>query len=447
MQRVKRSTAVAILPASPSGGTPGYFARPDPQGGVPATIPGYEFFNNIQEELMAVIEGQGLVASDTDRTQLRQAIAKMIQAGQRSVIIGGATFAPAVTGTGKAVYWDSVNSRFDLALADGSTKQNCVGFADVANGNVYAFGDAVLFAGLTPGARYYLDGSTAGAITTSAPASNSVFVGIARNATEIFVDIDAQPAAAGKQIQSISASVAGNALTLGLNPTSLDFRANTLTSGSINTRVIAAALSLVVPSGATLGAVSGQSARLALIAIDNAGTVELAVTNLAGGVNLDETTLIYTTAISAAASSAGVVYSTTARTNVPFRIVGFFDISETTAGTWSAAPTLIQGQGGQAFSALQSLGFGQTSQSVTRNSGTNYYNTTGKPITLNSLVTSGAGAGGSLSISIAGAAAFVYAYAQAGTYTGTGCVVIPAGCSYVITEVGTVTARAHTELR
>lgn len=192
MQRVKRSTAVAVLPSPPAGGTPGYFAQPNPQGGVPATIPGYEWYNNVQEELLAVIEAQGLTASDTDRTQLRQAIGKMIQAGQRSVIISSATFAPAVTGTGKAVYWDSANSRFDLALADGSAKQNCVGFADVPNGNVYAFGDAVLFTGLTPGSRYYLDSTTAGNITATAPA-NAVYIGVAKAANEVFIDIDAIP--------------------------------------------------------------------------------------------------------------------------------------------------------------------------------------------------------------------------------------------------------------
>jgi hypothetical protein len=148
-----------------------------------------EWFNAVQEEVAGVVEAAGIALVKGDNTQLQKAIAKMIQAGQRSVIINNAVFAGAVTGTGKAVYWDSANSRFDLALADGSAKQNCVGFADVANANVYAFGDAVLFAGLTPGARYYLDGTTAGSITVTAPA-NVVFLGIARTATEMFVDVD-----------------------------------------------------------------------------------------------------------------------------------------------------------------------------------------------------------------------------------------------------------------
>ena len=163
----------------------------DKAGGIPATDLDAAIFNALQEEIVGVIEGQGIALVKGNHTQLRQAITQMIQSGQRAVIINNATFAPAVTGTGKAVYWDSANNRFDLALADGSAKQNMVGFADVANGNVYAFGDAVLFAGLTPGGRYYLDSTTAGAITDTAPPSGVVFVGIARGATEIFVDVDA----------------------------------------------------------------------------------------------------------------------------------------------------------------------------------------------------------------------------------------------------------------
>ncbi|EEG10312.1 hypothetical protein [Pseudogulbenkiania ferrooxidans] len=187
-----------------------------------------------------------------------------------------------------------------------------------------------------------------------------------------------------KQIQSITASVAANALTLTLNPTTLDFRGVPLNSGTVNNRSVPAAISLVVPAGATLGTVNGQSARLALLAIDNAGAVELAVANLAGGVNLDETTLISTTAISAAAASASTIYSATARASVPFRVVGFIDITEAAAGTWATAPSTIQGQGGMSLASLSSLGYGQSWQNMTasRAVGTTYYNTTGRPIAL-----------------------------------------------------------------
>lgn len=186
----------------------------------------------------------------------------------------------------------------------------------------------------------------------------------------------------GSKIQPIGATVASNALTLTLNATSLDFRASSLSSGVVNSRTVGSAISVVVPSGATLGTVSGQQARLAVLAIDNAGTIELAVANLAGGLNLDETTLISTTAISGTANSAGTIYSTMARSNVPFRVVGFVDITEASAGTWATAPTVVQGQGGQALAAMQSVGYGQTWQSVvgSRAMSTTYYNTTGRPI-------------------------------------------------------------------
>lgn len=185
------------------------------------------------------------------------------------------------------------------------------------------------------------------------------------------------------QIQTVSATVASNALTVTLNPTSLDFRSATLTSGTVNTRTVGSAISVVVPSGATLGTANGKSARLVLLAIDNAGTVELAITNLNGTINLDETTLISTAAISTAADIAGWVYSTTARTSVPYRVVGFVDITEATAGTWATAPTLVQGAGGQTAVATSGFGVGQTIvnySSSGRAINTTYYNLTGRPI-------------------------------------------------------------------
>ena len=242
-------------------------------------------------------------------------------------------------------------------------------------------------------------------------------------------------------IQPISASVAANALTLTLNPTTLDFRSDTLGNGTVNTRTVAAALNLTVPSGATLGTINAVASRIALLAIDNAGTVELAAVNMVGGVNLDETRLISTTAISGTSNSATVVYSQTARTNAPFRVVGYVESTQTTAGTWATAPSLVQGQGGQAMAAMQSLGFGQTWQNVTgsRVAGTTYYNTTGKPI--NIAVALAGGGGVSASIAVAGV--------QTGNSSGspgTLYATVPPGGSYVLTNSGT-TITAWSELR
>jgi hypothetical protein len=126
------------------------------------------------------------------------------------------------------------------------------------------------------------------------------------------------------------------------------------------------------------------------LALDNAGTVELAVVNIAGGNNLTETGVITTTAEggAGAADSASTIYSTTARTGVAYRVVGYIESTQATAGTWATAPSTIQGCGGQALTAMSSLGYGQTWQDVTvsRALATTYYNTTGKPISVSSWV-------------------------------------------------------------
>ena len=184
------------------------------------------------------------------------------------------------------------------------------------------------------------------------------------------------------KIQPITASVAASALTVTLNPTILDFRSSTLTSGTVTTIAVPAAISVTIPSTSTMGTVSAVQSRIVVIAINNAGTVELAAVNISGGSLLDETTLITTTATVAAGNSATAYYSTTARTSVAYRVVGYVESTQATAGTWATAPSTLQGYGGQALAAMSSIGYGQTWQSVTRTGGTTYYNTTGKPIAI-----------------------------------------------------------------
>jgi hypothetical protein len=181
-----------------------------------------------------------------------------------------------------------------------------------------------------------------------------------------------------------------------------------------------------------LGTIAATSARLAFLAIDNAGTVELAIVNLAGGNNLDETTLISTTAISAAATAANVIYSVSARANVPFRVVGFLDIIEATAGTWASAPTLVQGVGGTALAALSSLGYGQTYQNVTasRSAGTTYYNTTGRAIFVS--VINGGGDSGVQILVNGSQIAFTGQSGGAGNDVNSVCAIVPPGANYLI---------------
>jgi len=199
-----------------------------------------------------------------------------------------------------------------------------------------------------------------------------------------FNDSSTLPSATFSPVYPITASIASNALTVTLNPCSLVFRSSTLTSGTTVTRTVSAAISVTVSSGSTLGTVSAKQSRIVVLAIDNAGTVELAVVNISGGIQLDETNLVSTTAEggAGAADSASIVYSTTARTSLAYRVVGYVESTQATAGTWATAPSTIQGYGGQALNSMSSIGYSQTWQVVTgsRALSTVYYNTTGRPI-------------------------------------------------------------------
>jgi len=74
-------------------------------------------------------------------------------------------------------------------------------------------------------------------------------------------------------IQPITATVAANALTVTLNPTTLDFRSATLGSGTVSSINLASAASVIVPATATLGTVSAVQGTIVVVAINNAGTI------------------------------------------------------------------------------------------------------------------------------------------------------------------------------
>jgi hypothetical protein len=143
----------------------------------------------------------------------------------------------------------------------------------------------------------------------------------------------------------------GNAMTITLKKTTLYFRGTTLSSGTPTKITMSADATLVVSSGSTLGTTNAVSSDLEVRAINNAGTVELAVVNVLGGLQNDETNLVTTTAEggAGAADSLSVLYSTTARTGVTYRVVGLIRSTQATAGNWTTTPTLVQGIGGRAI--------------------------------------------------------------------------------------------------
>lgn len=158
-------------------------------------------------------------------------------------------------------------------------------------------------------------------------------------------------------------SVNANALTVALktaagadpsaaDPVKIRFRHATGTDGSIVERSVTSALSVVVSSGSTLGTVSQLAFKVWCIPLDNAGAVELGVAqslNAGLGIQFDVDLgkIGGSTAEGGAggADSAGVLYSTTARSNVAIGApLGYAEwISGlTTAGTWSTNPTTEQ---------------------------------------------------------------------------------------------------------
>ena len=303
---------------------------------------------------------------------------------------------------------------------------------------------SVIAAGTTAGTALAMAGDTSGSLQLQ---TNGTTTAVTISTAQVVTLAQPLPVASGgtgsilggtDKIQPITASVASSALTITLSPTVLDFRSATIGSGTVTTVSNSTSISVVVPSTATLGTVSAVQSRLVVLAINNAGTMELAVTNISGGSNLSETGVISTTLIAAASNSATLYYSTTARTSVAYRVVGYVESTQATAGTWATAPSTIQGYGGCALDAMSSLGYGQTWQSVTRNAGTTYYNTTGRPI-LWTLIANTTAGGSSQTVN--GVVTSI-AYYVSGVSNSSGTQVIPPNASY-----STSLAQTSIELR
>lgn len=268
-----------------------------------------------------------------------------------------------------------------------------------------------------------------------------------------FGDSSTLPSATFSPIYPVSASVNASAMTVTLNPCSLAFRSTTLGSGTTSTATVTSPITMTVSSGSTLGTVNNTQSQIVVLAINNAGTIELAVVNIAGGNNLDETTLITTTAEggAGAADSASTIYSTTARSSVAFRVVGVIISTQATAGTWNTAPSTIQGTGGQALTSMQSLGFGQTwlsnltTPSITRAFGTTYYNTTGKPITVSGY---GTNLGAAIIAPVVNGVSLSNFQAASGAPAMPFFFIVPMGGSYsVVVTTGSASVAVWAELR
>lgn len=108
-------------------------------------------------------------------------------------------------------------------------------------------------------------------------------------------------------------------------------------SGSSSVVKAVSSLTISIPSATTIGTISALQSPIFVYAINNAGTVELAVSLKYFGPFGNKTTV----AVSGGATST-VMYSTTARTSVDYICIGVLYSTQTTAGTWVTSPSSIE---------------------------------------------------------------------------------------------------------
>ncbi len=207
------------------------------------------------------------------------------------------------------------------------------------------------FGNLSVGTSLVIQPGTFARVTTDGAATGTWYIdahliGNAMSAGAVMLN--------GVLVESHAANAATYAIkTLGgLDPSTMDpvyflFRHTTVGTGAFVVRVVTGALSVTVVSGATMGFAASTAAKIWLTAIDNAGTVELAVVNCLNGTSIYPLSgfgIVSTTVMNTSSDNAAVMYSASARTTVPYLVLGYFDYESGigTPGVWAASPTRIQ---------------------------------------------------------------------------------------------------------
>ncbi len=284
-----------------------------------------------------------------DATQVNQCFQDLINGmtdGTRDFSIGTITVAGAVTLNGAVTLG---NGTIDDVTITGSLASSI----NIKTNNAFDIGSSTLgLAGIYFGAAgsfttRLITGATASYTLTLPPTSGSVGNILQNNGSA--VTTWAPPPVLSANNYSFTTSVGTNAMTVALkdnagndasaaSPVSIMFRSATATSGTNSVLQVTAALSIVISSGATLGLVSATDQFIHVYALNNAGTVELAV---AGARVFDEGSVQSTTAMSGTSTLSNVLYSTTSRSNVAIRYLGRLKSNQTTSGTYTATATEV----------------------------------------------------------------------------------------------------------
>jgi len=192
----------------------------------------------------------------------------------------------------------------------------------------------------TEGMVYYDDGSNA---------TEGLYVYI-NGAWEAVGSASLRTSPATAYNYSLTASVAANALTITLkgddgnalsasNAAYINFRNSTLSTGTPSSVSVTSDISITISSGSTLGHKNNTEGYIWVYALNNSGTVELAVSS-----NFFHEASVWTTTAeggAGASDSSTTLYSTTSRSNKSIVLLGRLKSTQTTAGTWAAAPSNI----------------------------------------------------------------------------------------------------------
>lgn len=220
--------------------------------------------------------------------------------------------------------------------------------------------------GLTPGAANTLKGSLDGSnvVDTAVPACTAVSqalrwtagVGFTCSTVSVTTGFDTPinlglaVTAPGGGVLTINVTQANGSAPTSGNPVLVPFRSLTATTGTVAYSTISSALSLTVPSGATLGTSSSNVPfRVWIFLNANGGVPAIGVATCSNTTTIFpcaswESTFKTSITIDTAADVGGALYAAAGVTLDAVRIVGFCDFASglVTAGTWASACTTLQ---------------------------------------------------------------------------------------------------------
>lgn len=171
------------------------------------------------------------------------------------------------------------------------------------------------------------------------------------------------------QTMGLAATCATNAMTVALKtlsgadpsasvPVYAAFRNATSATGQYSVISQTAALSIVIPSGASLGQTSAINQYVWVYLINDAGTMDIGVS----GVSVfDDGSTVSCTQISSGATSGTALYSAGSHSGAKaVRLVGRILVNQSAAGTWASNPAEITLQPVPRYNATELVGYTPT---------------------------------------------------------------------------------------